>query len=83
MSFGPSRGGTRGGQDRFTWDDVKGDKYKEFYLGQSLKLRPSWFSQEMEGKKKEAAAVVDKVRTHVMSATRCTSLDETRCISKH
>jgi hypothetical protein len=29
-------GGTRGGQDRFKWDDVKGDKYRENYLGNSL-----------------------------------------------
>eukprot|EP01089_Gocevia_fonbrunei_P003010 TRINITY_DN1286_c0_g1_i2.p1 TRINITY_DN1286_c0_g1~~TRINITY_DN1286_c0_g1_i2.p1 ORF type:complete len:203 (+),score=56.06 TRINITY_DN1286_c0_g1_i2:101-709(+) len=30
------RGGTRGGADQFTWEDVKNDKYKEFYLGHSL-----------------------------------------------
>ena len=31
------RGGTRGGKDQFNWDDVKGDKDREYYLGHSLK----------------------------------------------
>ena len=30
---GPARGGTRGGQDQFNWDDVKIDKDRENYLG--------------------------------------------------
>lgn len=34
-----NRGGTRGGKDQFSWDDVRGDKFKEYYLGQSLKVR--------------------------------------------
>jgi hypothetical protein len=35
--FGSSRrGGVRGGHDRFNWDDVAKDKYKENYLGHSL-----------------------------------------------
>ncbi|CAL8316343.1 multiple myeloma tumor-associated protein 2 [Gadus morhua] len=35
--FGASRsGGVRGGQDQFNWDDVKGDKHRENYLGNSL-----------------------------------------------
>lgn len=29
-------GGTRGGRDQFKWDDVKGDKHRENYLGNSL-----------------------------------------------
>lgn len=29
-------GGTRGGQDKFNWDDVKSDKDRENYLGHSL-----------------------------------------------
>lgn len=29
-------GGTRGGQDQFKWDDVKADKYRENYLGNSV-----------------------------------------------
>ncbi|KAI7893118.1 kinase phosphorylation protein-domain-containing protein [Mucor mucedo] len=34
--FHPSRGGVRGGKDQFNWDDVKGDKHRENYLGHSL-----------------------------------------------
>ena len=34
--FGSSRsGGVRGGQDQFNWDDVKVDKHRENYLGES------------------------------------------------
>lgn len=43
MSFGPKTGyrdgGNRGGHDRFRWDSVKEDKYRENYLGHSLKVR--------------------------------------------
>ncbi|XP_051468315.1 multiple myeloma tumor-associated protein 2 [Apus apus] len=34
--FGSSRGGVRGGQDQFNWEDVKMDKQRENYLGNSL-----------------------------------------------
>lgn len=34
--FHPSRGGVRGGQDQFTWDSVKEDRYRECYLGHSV-----------------------------------------------
>ncbi|NWI99471.1 MMTA2 protein, partial [Crypturellus undulatus] len=34
--FGSSRGGVRGGQDQFSWEDVKADKQRENYLGNSL-----------------------------------------------
>nr|XP_036873144.1 multiple myeloma tumor-associated protein 2 isoform X5 [Manis javanica] len=37
--FGSSRGGVRGGQDQFNWEDVKTDKQRENYLG--LALRPA------------------------------------------
>lgn len=37
MYDGPARGGTRGGADQFKWDDVKNDKYRECYLGHSVK----------------------------------------------
>mmetsp|Transcript_13915 Transcript_13915/g.35539 ORF Transcript_13915/g.35539 Transcript_13915/m.35539 type:complete len:271 (+) Transcript_13915:143-955(+) len=36
MYNGPPRGGVRGGRDQFNWDDVKTNKYKENYLGNSL-----------------------------------------------
>jgi hypothetical protein len=31
-----TRGGNRGGADRFNWDDVKNDEHRENYLGHSL-----------------------------------------------
>ncbi|KAK9917430.1 hypothetical protein WJX75_004300 [Coccomyxa subellipsoidea] len=34
---GPPRGGTRGGADQFSWDNVKADKDREYYLGHSVK----------------------------------------------
>ncbi|KAI9261128.1 kinase phosphorylation protein-domain-containing protein [Sporodiniella umbellata] len=34
--FHPTRGGTRGGKDQFSWEDVKNDKHRENYLGHSL-----------------------------------------------
>ncbi|XP_069503176.1 multiple myeloma tumor-associated protein 2 [Ambystoma mexicanum] len=34
--FGSSRAGVRGGQDQFNWEDVKTDKQRENYLGNSL-----------------------------------------------
>ncbi|KAJ7391802.1 hypothetical protein OS493_016090 [Desmophyllum pertusum] len=35
--FHPTRGGNRGGQDQFDWEDVKSDKHRESYLGHSVK----------------------------------------------
>ncbi|PAN36698.1 hypothetical protein PAHAL_6G302800 [Panicum hallii] len=35
--YHPTRGGVRGGRDQFKWDDVKVDKYRENYLGHSVK----------------------------------------------
>jgi hypothetical protein len=31
-----TRGGTRGGKDRFSWEAVKDDKHRQNYLGHSL-----------------------------------------------
>jgi len=31
------RGGTRGGRDQFSWDDVKADKDRQNFLGHSIK----------------------------------------------
>jgi hypothetical protein len=34
---GPARGGTRGGRSEFSWDNVKSDASREYYLGHSVK----------------------------------------------
>ncbi|CAL1579461.1 unnamed protein product [Knipowitschia caucasica] len=69
--FGSSRaGGVRGGQDQFNWDEVKVDKHRENYLGNSL-MAPvgrwqkgkdlTWYSKDKKGaslsKAEEMAAV--------------------------
>lgn len=34
--FGPTRGGTRGGQAEFKWEDVRNSQHRETYLGHSV-----------------------------------------------
>eukprot|EP00304_Pavlova_gyrans_P005772 CAMPEP_0206042486 /NCGR_PEP_ID=MMETSP1466-20131121/6586_1 /ASSEMBLY_ACC=CAM_ASM_001126 /TAXON_ID=44452 /ORGANISM="Pavlova gyrans, Strain CCMP608" /LENGTH=85 /DNA_ID=CAMNT_0053417195 /DNA_START=46 /DNA_END=299 /DNA_ORIENTATION=- len=45
MYDGPARGGTRGGRDQFNWNDVKNDKYRENYLGHSVKAATGRWQQ--------------------------------------
>ncbi|KAL7387593.1 hypothetical protein ABVT39_025841 [Epinephelus coioides] len=81
--FGSSRsGGVRGGQDQFNWDDVKVDKHRENYLGNSL-MAPvgrwqkgkdlSWYSKDKKGgatlsKEQELAAVKAAEHEALMAA---------------
>jgi len=61
--FVQARGGNRGGKDQFTWDIVKADKYKEFYLGHSLHTarptfnnpRPNtlWYTKQQDAGKNQ------------------------------
>jgi len=53
--FSPSRGGVRGGKDQFNWETVKGDKYREFYLGQTVKTKPVWWTSKIEETAKKTA----------------------------
>ncbi|XP_034744178.1 multiple myeloma tumor-associated protein 2 [Etheostoma cragini] len=81
--FGSSRsGGVRGGQDQFNWDDVKVDKHRENYLGNSL-MAPvgrwqkgkdlSWYSRDKKdgtplSKEDELAAVKAAEHEALMAA---------------
>uniref|UniRef100_A0A3Q2YEE6 Chromosome 1 open reading frame 35 n=1 Tax=Hippocampus comes TaxID=109280 RepID=A0A3Q2YEE6_HIPCM len=80
--FGSSRaGGVRGGQDQFNWDDVKVDKHRENYLGNSL-MAPvgrwqkgkdlTWYAKDKTGrartKEEELAAVKAAEHDALMAA---------------
>ncbi|KAK9842065.1 hypothetical protein WJX81_006747 [Elliptochloris bilobata] len=62
---GPPRGGTRGGADQFSWESVKADPDREFYLGHSVKATTGrwqkgkdvfWYTREKKGDDDAAAA---------------------------
>ncbi len=53
-------GGTRGGRDQFSWDSIKDDKSRDYYLGATEKLAgKSWY---MERDRDAAALAADKER---------------------
>ena len=81
--FGASRGGVRGGRDQFDWSEVKQDKYRENYLGHSLKAPVgrwaigkdlSWYSKEKgdaaSASQREIAMIKEK-EAEALSAALC------------
>ena len=68
------RGGTRGGKDQFNWDDVKGDKDREYYLGHSLKASVGrwqrgkdilWYTREKEKDGGAQMSDADRARAEI------------------
>jgi hypothetical protein len=59
-------GGTRGGRDQFNWDQVKDDRFRDYYLGASVKLAKDkeWLA------KTDAEAVDTSAREAELAAIR-------------
>lgn len=74
--YHPTRGGTRGGAAEFSWDAVRQDKHREFYLGHSIQAPTGrwlhgrdvqWYNKDESKDEGEAA---DKRRQELLEVKR-------------
>lgn len=74
---GYREGGTRGGRDQFNWDSVKQDRFRDYYLGASLKTaddKTLWYTRTTE----HDAARLDEIAA--IRAAEAAAMREALCV---
>merc|ERR1711974_86944 len=67
---GSRRSGVRGGRDQFSWQDVANDKYKEFYLGHSVKIQPRWWMEDKGSSSEAPQEITEEELKRIKAAER-------------